>query len=131
MTNVTRRKVLAVLAMAVAAPVHLRAASATGSVEETGTRPVQVPRPPSAIASVLGTDCVDEDPLLHRATEWIDQLRQRGQTTVLYPVSRLQREFLIGYMRTCALADALAQRGEWTILFMSDGTRYALVQQKS
>ncbi|WP_312548727.1 hypothetical protein [Massilia sp.] len=130
MTDITRRKMLTVLAMAVAAPIPLRAAWAPGSAEEAGTRPVQVPQPHSAIAPP-GTDSVEEDPLLQRATEWIGQLRQRGQATVLYPVSRLQREFRIGYMRTCTLANALAQRGEWTIASTDDGTRYALVHYKA
>ncbi|MGJ7917816.1 hypothetical protein ACI48D_20345 [Massilia sp. LXY-6] len=71
------------------------------------------------------------EPLLEQALAWVDQLRQRGQTHLFYPVSRLQREFLIGYGRTCALADSLAQRGEWTIGFSGDGTRYARIHARA
>jgi hypothetical protein len=55
-------------------------------------------------------------------------LRSRGQTHLFYPVSRLQREFRLGYVRACALADLLAHRGEWTIRFSTDGTRYARIR---
>jgi hypothetical protein len=67
------------------------------------------------------------DPLLEPAIAWIGQLRQRGETHLLYPVSRLQRHFRTGYSRTCALADSLAERGAWTISFSADGTRYARI----
>ncbi|WP_157201857.1 hypothetical protein [Massilia sp. Root335] len=73
------------------------------------------------------TSCDTVDPILEQAAAWIDQLRQRGQTHLFYPVSRLQREFRIGYQRTCALADSLARRGEWTIGLSGDGTRYARI----
>lgn len=64
-------------------------------------------------------------PLLAQAGAWIGQLRGAGEEVLLYPVSRLQRQFRLGYSRSCALAQALAQRGEWTIGFTEDGTRYA------
>jgi hypothetical protein len=64
-------------------------------------------------------------PRLEQAAAWIDALRTRGQTHLFYPVSRLRRKFRIGHGATCALADMLAQRGEWTIGFSADGTRYA------
>lgn len=68
------------------------------------------------------------DPLLAAAIAWIDQLRQRREMHLFYPVSRLQRQFRIGYNRTCALADSLTERGEWSIGFSADGTRYARIQ---
>lgn len=76
------------------------------------------------------TSCDTIDPILEQAAAWIDQLRQRGETHLFYPVSRLQREFRTGYQRTCALADSLAQRGEWTIGLSGDGTRYARILAK-
>jgi DNA segregation ATPase FtsK/SpoIIIE-like protein len=71
-----------------------------------------------------------DDPLLDAAAAWVDHLRQRGQTHLFYPVSRLQREFRIGYGRTCALVDSLARRGDWTIGFSGDGTRYARIHSR-
>jgi len=65
------------------------------------------------------------DPLLPEAAAWIAQLRSDGQDILLYPISRLQRHLRIGYNRTCALMEALAQRGDWTICFGEDGTRHA------
>jgi DNA segregation ATPase FtsK/SpoIIIE-like protein len=65
------------------------------------------------------------DPLLPQAAAWIARLRDSGQDVVLYPISRLQREFRIGYSRTCALVDALAFENHWIIAFAEDGTRYA------
>lgn len=70
------------------------------------------------------------DPLLEPAIAWIGQLRQCGETRLLYPVSRLQRQFRTGYNRTCALADSLAERGAWTIGFSADGTRYARIHAR-
>jgi hypothetical protein len=67
-------------------------------------------------------------PLPEPAAAWIGRLRSRGQTYLFYPVSRLQREFRLGYGRACALADLLAQHGEWTIGFSTDGTRYARIR---
>jgi len=65
------------------------------------------------------------DPLLPQACAWIGALRESGETVLPYPISRLQRQFRIGYGRTCALVHALAQRGEWRIVFDEDGTRFA------
>jgi hypothetical protein len=70
-----------------------------------------------------------EDPLLPEARQWIDRLRGRGTTRLMYPVSNLQREFRLGYARTCALADCLAQHGEWTIAYDDNGTRYARIHR--
>lgn len=77
-----------------------------------------------------GTATGATDPLLPQAAAWIEQLRCSGQLTLLYPISRLQREFRIGYSRTCALVDALAQCGEWVIAFAADGSRYARLERK-
>lgn len=74
---------------------------------------------------VISSDVTE--PLLGPAIAWVSQLRQSGVTELLYPVSRLQRQFLIGYDRTCRLADSLAERAEWTIDFSADGTRYARI----
>lgn len=72
-----------------------------------------------------------EDPVLDAAAAWIERLRRRGQTHLFYPVSRLQREFRTGYSRSCALVDSLARRGEWTIGFSGDGTRYARIHARA
>lgn len=65
------------------------------------------------------------DPLLPQACAWIGELREAGEAILPYPISRLQRRFRIGYGRSCALVQALAQRGEWRIAFAEDGTRLA------
>ena len=83
-----------------------------------------------ALAHSIGTphDAVGCADGAEPALAWIGRLRNRGQTHLFYPVSRLQREFRLGYGRACALADLLAQRGEWTIGYSTDGTRYARIQ---
>jgi DNA segregation ATPase FtsK/SpoIIIE-like protein len=67
--------------------------------------------------------------LLPEARQWVDRLRAHGTTKLLYPVSNLQREFRLGYARACALADRLAQRGEWTVAYDEGGTRYARIHR--
>jgi len=64
-------------------------------------------------------------PCIPQACAWIGALRESGDTVLPYPISRLQRQFRIGYGRSCALVHALAQRGEWRIVFDEDGTRFA------
>ena len=107
----------------------MRTASAAGVIANARLHPIPPPESGYPIAAPE-TSPAAEDPLLHDAAAWIDQLGQSGQTVLPYPVSRLQREFHIGYMRTCALADALAARGKWTVGFASDGVRYAHIHQK-
>jgi DNA segregation ATPase FtsK/SpoIIIE-like protein len=68
------------------------------------------------------------DPLLPRAIAWVEQQRCSGEDILLYPISRLQREFRTGYSRTCALAEALALDAHWVIDFLEDGTRYACLR---
>lgn len=128
MNGIKRRKVLSILAATAAAGVSIRTAWAASLSASTRSRPNSMPELGSAIAAP-DTNLTAVDPLLHSAAAWIDQLRQRGQTLLPYPVSRLQREFHIGYTRTCALADTLAARGEWTVGFGSDGVRYAHIHQ--
>jgi hypothetical protein len=70
-----------------------------------------------------------EDSLLPEARQWVDRLRARGTTKLLYPVSNLQREFRLGYARAGALADRLAQRGEWTVAYDEGGTHYARIHR--
>lgn len=50
----------------------------------------------------------EADPLLPQAIAWVEQQRSSGEDVLLYPISRLQRHFRIGYSRTCALVEALA-----------------------
>lgn len=127
MNSLIRRKLLGVLgrSMAGIALLVMRPARARQhvNVEAGGPAlfPVRSALPPSGEAG--------EDPLLPEARQWIDRLRGRGTTKLMYPVSNLQREFLLGYARTCALADCLAQHGEWTIAYDDNGTRYALIHR--
>jgi hypothetical protein len=79
---------------------------------------------PALAAPAASTD----DPLLAQARAWVRARRSRGERVVPYPVGRLQRTLRIGYRRTCALVDALAARGEWTIAYRPDGSRYALLE---
>lgn len=108
MTDLKRRRMLAALAAAPAAGASLRAAWAGPRAEGEQGR-------------------LAADPLLPDAAAWIGGLRQQGQTLLPYPVSRLQRQFRIGYNRTCALAAALEQQGHWTIAVASNGVRYARI----
>lgn len=80
-------------------------------------------------SAMLRTEETSEDPLLRDAGQWIDRLRARGTTRLMYPVSNLQREFRLGYARACALADSLAQHGEWTVTYDDNGTRYARIHR--
>lgn len=70
------------------------------------------------------------DPLLPQAIAWVEQQRSTGEDILLYPISRLQREFRIGYSRTCALVEALALDAHWAIEFFEDGTRYARLRPR-
>jgi hypothetical protein len=69
------------------------------------------------------------DPLLPEASQWVHRLRGRGTGILVHPVSRLQREFGLGYSRACALAECLAQRGEWTIAYDDTGTRHTRIHR--
>lgn len=123
MNGFKRRKVLGLAAGAVVMGLLSPIARA-----RVGPAPAAPP-----VASPQTAPCapaIIPEPLLEPAAAWIDRLRQRGQTHLFYPVSRLQREFQTGYGRTCTLADMLAQRGEWTIAFSADGTRYARIHPK-
>lgn len=128
MNGFKRRKLLGLAAGAVVMGTALPRARATGGWsrlnQEVGAQAVSAPHN----AAEVSADAAE--PLLALAAAWVDRLRQRGQTHLFYPVSRLQREFLLGYGRTCAMADVLAQRGEWRIGFSSDGTRYARIHPK-
>ena len=64
-------------------------------------------------------------PLLPDAACWIESLSSQGEEVVLNPISRLQRQFRIGYSRTCALVDALARGQHWRIESGADGARSA------
>jgi DNA segregation ATPase FtsK/SpoIIIE-like protein len=128
MNRVTRRKliVLAGVALACTAAMRVRAGPARVGVKSlVGTGPA------SSVAAIeTQATAADLAPLLEQVAEWIDQLRDRGQSTLLSPVGHVQREFRLGYNRTCALIDELARRGEWTIAFDGDGHRYARIHPK-
>ena len=79
--------------------------------------------------AMVGAGDASEDPLLLEASQWVDRQRGCGTTILVHPVLRLQREFRLGYARACALADHLAQRGEWTVDYDEGGTRYACIHR--
>lgn len=60
-----------------------------------------------------------------RATDLIQRLRRNGQRSLVNPVSRLQREFRLGYGNACFLAARLARDGQWTLAVDKDGVRHA------
>lgn len=122
-----RRKLLAVLASSFAASA-VSFASTARALECTGSEAQA--QPASAAEKSAHENAGADILLLERAGKWTNGLRSRGQKIVPYPVSRLQREFRIGYNRTCALAETLAQQREWTIAYMNDGTRYARIHPK-
>ncbi len=62
---------------------------------------------------------------LLEARRWIVSMYGEGHTIVPFPVSRLQRQFALGYSYTCTLAELLVESGQWTIAFTADGSRYA------
>lgn len=74
---------------------------------------------------------VDPQSVLASAVAWVGDMRHRGQTHLFYPVSRLQRRFRLGRPYSLALAQLLAQCGEWTITRASDGTRYARIHARA
>jgi hypothetical protein len=122
MNSSKRRKLLAMLASTLVASALPCARAARAPARPGNAAQAQ---PACAAGQTAHIDTGADALLLQRATEWVDGLRIRGQTILPYPVSRLQREFLIGYNRTWALAETLARQGEWTIAYMGDGTRYA------
>lgn len=127
MNSFKRRKLLAMLASTLAASVLPSARAARAPARPGNAAQAQ---PACAAGKTAHVDTGADALLLQQATAWVDGLRRRGQTILPYPVSRLQREFLIGYNRTCALAETLAQHGEWTIAYMADGTRYASIHPR-
>ena len=73
----------------------------------------------------------DEDPMLasdlEQARVWIARLRQQQINVLAGPISRLQREFRLGYGRACALAQCLEQHGEWSLFVNGAGARSARI----
>jgi hypothetical protein len=76
MNGVKRRRMLGVLPTATAAVASPRAAWAKGLLKRAETKSDRAPRPPLAIAEPV-RGLAAEDPLLHSAAAWIDQLRRR------------------------------------------------------
>ncbi|MBK4735233.1 hypothetical protein [Noviherbaspirillum pedocola] len=64
---------------------------------------------------------------LEQASAWIARLRQQQIHVLAGPVSRLQREFRLGYGRACALAQCLEQHGEWSLFVDGAGARSARI----
>ena len=128
MNRVTRRKLIVLAGAALAGTATMRVWAGPARV---GVKSPVGTGPASSFAAI-GTQATaaDLDPLREQVAEWIDQLRGRGQGTLLSPIGRVQREFRLGYNRTCTLIDELARRGEWTIAFDGDGHRYARIHPK-
>jgi hypothetical protein len=85
---------------------------------------------PGPVARSSRTACDGAAVHLEPAAAWIEALRKRGQTHVFYPATRLGRLLRVGRDQTNALAGMLAQRGEWSIAYDADGTRYARILPK-
>jgi hypothetical protein len=64
--------------------------------------------------------------LSQRAAALVWRLQLSGHQRVANPVSRLQREFRLGYTHACYLAHQLVNDGIWTLTIDRDGTRHAL-----
>lgn len=124
MNSLIRRKLLGLLGSSAMArpalllplprPIPQHSSTGTGG-------PARLPEPQAGESG--------DDPLLPDALQWVERLRGHGTAVLLYPVSRLQREFMLGYTRACALAGCLAQRGEWTIAYDAAGTRFARIHR--
>lgn len=128
MDLLTRRRLLAMTAGAMGMGIL--------SFPVTAERPSKRAKPDTAVPMALRptfehSSAHSAAPLLEHATVWIEELRSRGETHVMYPISRLQRAFQSGYLVTCYLAVLLEQRGEWTIGFTSGGLRYAHIHAKA
>lgn len=128
MNSLKRRKLLTALGRSAMAGIALLLVRTGRAHARPGDKAdASIPFPSQGDAS--SARGAAEDPLLAQAVGLIDRLRGRGTTVLAYPVSRLQREFSLGYSRACALADQLAQRGEWTIGYSDDGVRYARIHR--
>jgi DNA segregation ATPase FtsK/SpoIIIE-like protein len=128
MNRVTRRKLIVLAGAALAGTAAMRVWAGPARI---GVKAPAGTGPASSVAAIgPQATAADPDPLREQVAEWIDQLRDRGQGILLSPVGRVQREFRLGYNRTCTLIDELARRGEWTIAFDSDGHRYARIHPK-
>lgn len=128
MNSLIRRRLLGVLAGGAIAGVALQVLRAGRAGQRVNAKAGELAFFPIRSATV-GAGEPSEDPLLREASQWVDRQRGRGTTILVHPVSRLQREFGLGYARACALADHLAQRGEWTVDYDEDGTRYARIHR--
>lgn len=62
---------------------------------------------------------------LEQARAWIARLRLQQIDVLGGPISRLQREFRLGYRRAGALAQHLEQYGEWSVFVDEAGWRHA------
>ncbi len=121
MHSIPRRRLLALVApLIVVAPLACRQARAGNG------RPAWPPADPAEPAGAVDGAGAD-DPLLPQAADWVAAMRTQGQQILLYPISRLQRRFRIGYNRTCALVAALERRGDWAIALDTAGSRYARI----
>lgn len=128
MNSLIRRKLLGVLARGAMAGVALQVLCPRRAEQRVNAKAGELAFLPVR-GAVMGAGETSEDPLLPEARQWVDRLRARRTTKLMYPVSNLQREFGLGYTRACALAEGLAQRGEWTVAYDDGGTRYARIHR--
>jgi hypothetical protein len=126
--SLIRRKLLGVLAGGAMAGVASQVLSLGRAAQRVNIKAGELTYFPLGGATVDAGE-TSEDPLLPEARQWVDRLRARGLTKLMCPVSNLQREFGLGYARACALAECLAQRGEWTVAYDGGGTRYARIHR--
>lgn len=65
--------------------------------------------------------------LVDRAMAFLSRRYAHREQVFAFPVSRLQREFLLGYRRACSLAEELQAAGCWSLRARTDGSRYARI----
>lgn len=128
MNSSIRRKLLGVLASGTMAGVALQILRPGRAWQRINAKAGELAFFPIRSAMV-GAGETSEDALLREASQWVDRQRSCETTILVHPVSRLQREFGLGYARACALADHLAQRGEWTVDYDEGGTRCARIHR--
>lgn len=128
MNSLIRRKLLGVLGSSAMAGPALRVLR-PGTARQRASANAGEPAPVPVAGATPNVPETAADPLLPEASQWVDRLRGRGTGILVHPVSRLQREFGLGYSRACALAECLAQRGEWTIAYDDTGTRHARIHR--
>lgn len=80
-----------------------------------------------AALPLVGENVKLDRELIDRAMAFLSRRYAHGEQVFAFPVSRLQREFRLGYRKACALAEALHATGSWRLRTRPNGTRYARI----